>query len=241
MAEYRKQTIIASAIAVVIALSAGLGIYFVQGHSTSTTSLVTPPVSLGGGIGVGPAIIVGGETTNATSGLQLSALLSNDTFSPGQTIIINVTEYNTLNQANNVTAGKDWPLSGMSLGGCGTLNYPFGIEIYSGYYDSSNVSGLSNQSPLEVYPPGPYACPAMFSVASYFFAAQSSNASLGIAPSGTFPALPMTDPVNVNGTWTGSTNGGSSSYHEFSPGIYTVIAGDEWGNLIIVHFSITSD
>ena len=37
-------------------------------------------------------------------------------------------------------AAKKWPLQGLSLGPCGTLNYPFGVAIFAGYYTSANIS-----------------------------------------------------------------------------------------------------
>jgi hypothetical protein len=236
MAEYRKQTVIAAGIALVIALSAGLGIYFAQGGLTpTTTSSPIPPVNFGSH----PAILVGAETTNSTTGLGLSALLNNATFSSGETITINVSESNTLNRTNSVQSEKDWALIGLSLGGCGSLNYPFGIGVYSGYYDSGNLTLLSNQSSLQFYPPGPYPCPMILVVGSYLFQPLSNNATLGTAPNGPGGTIPMESVVSVNGTWIKSSGSGfNSTYHPFAPGVYTVVAGDEWGDTVFVHFTV---
>lgn len=234
MAEYRKQTIIASVIAAVIALSAGLGIYFAQPPST-TSSTTVPPSSII--IGNHPAILIGAETTNSTTGLELSVLLNTSSFAPGQTVSINVTEYNTLHVTNNVTRASNWPLSGMTLGPCGTLNYPFGVSVFQGYYDQGNFSLLANQSSLALFAPGTYPCPAILVFSSYIFSPQSENASLGVAPNSTLPAFPMTSDLSINGTWTQNSG---PAYHEFAPGNYTVVAGDEWGDVVLVHFSVAS-
>jgi hypothetical protein len=148
-------------------------------------------------------------------------------FTSGQTVSINVTESNTQNTANNVSAAKDWPISGLTLGGCGTLNYPFGISIYQGYYDLNNVSLLASQSSLHFYQPGVYSCPAMFVMSQYAFA-PSSDVAGGAA---------MSSVISTNGTWTGVVS--SSTFHEFAPGVYTVVGGDEWGDVAVVHFTVT--
>jgi hypothetical protein len=148
-------------------------------------------------------------------------------FTSGQMVSINATESNTKNTANNVTAAKDWPISGLTLGGCGTLGFPYGIGIYQGYYDLSNVSLLANQSSLYFYKPGVYSCPAMFIMSQYSFA-PSSDIAGGTA---------MSSVVSINGTWTGSVT--SSAFHQFAPGVYTVVGGDEWGDIAVVHFTVS--
>ena len=232
LAEYRKQTIIASVIAIVIALSIGLGVYFTQPSQVSTPPAPGYNIVLNNQ----PAILIGAQTTNSTIGLELSLRLSNATFSPGQSVSVNITESNTENITNTVASESHFPLSGMALGPCGTMNYPFGISLFQGYYDQGNLSLLANQSSLELYQPGVYACPAMFVVNGYSFQPQSDNASLGTTSTGAI-SIPMTDAVNTNGSWTGRTMG--STFHEFQPGVFTVVAGDEWGDVAIVHFTVS--
>lgn len=221
MAEYRKQTIVASIIAIVIASSVGLGIYYAQKSSSTTTMSPLPVLSNG------PAIIVGEMTTNSTNGLELSMTLSSNTYAPGETIPINLTEINTLNVANNVSSASDWAIDGLALGGCGTLNFPFGIRIFQGYYDGNNISSASNQSSVQFYAPGVYSCPAIFNITQYAFQPSSDVAG----------SLPMSTVVNVQGSWTGGASG--STLHVLPDGVYTVVGGDEWGNLVIVHFTVT--
>ena len=42
--------------------------------------------------------------------------------------------------------------------------------------------------------------------------------------------------INVNGYW---PNNESASSNNFEPGVYTVVAGDEWGTLVVVHFTVS--
>jgi hypothetical protein len=232
LAEYRKQTIIASVIAIVIALSVGLGVYFTQPTQVSTA----PGPGTGLVLNNLPAILIGSQTINSTIGLELSLRLSAATFTPGQSVSINIRENNTQNNSNTVSRETHWPLNGMALGPCGTMNYPFGISVFYGYYDQGNLSLLANQSSMELYQPGVYACPAMFIVNGYSFQPLSDNASLGTLSTGAV-TIPMSSVVNTNGSWTGRMVG--STFNEFQPGVFTVVGGDEWGDVAIVHFSVS--
>src|SRR2546428_12221536 len=95
-------------------------------------------------------------TVKSVDGLALTLLLNSTRIRPGQGISITVQETNTLSTVNNVSASTHWPLSGLSVGPCGPLNFPVGGAIIQGYYDSSSVS---SGRPLGLYQPGAYYCP----------------------------------------------------------------------------------
>ncbi len=102
------------------------------------------------------------------------------------------------------------------------------------------IRGISrcSQTSLQwrLYQPGVYACPAMFIVNGYSFQPLSDNASLGTLSTGAV-TIPMSSLVNTNGSWTGRMVG--STFNEFQPGVFTVVGGDEWGDVAIVHFSVS--
>lgn len=231
MAEYRRQTVIASAVAIAIALSVGLGVYYLQAPRGGITTGSSPAVGPGS-IGSHPAILTGEIAPNSNLGLQLSLTISSSTYAPGQMVPINITETNTLSTVNKVSSQRNWPVSGLTLGPCGSLNYPFGIEIFPGYYDQSNISQASNQSVLPFYKPGLYPCPAILIFSSYSFQPLSDVANVS------FGSMNLTTVVETNGSWTGSMS--SSAFQTFNPGVYTIVAGDEWGDLAIVHFSVST-
>ena len=230
MSRGHRHLVIASvAVIAVLALSIGLGTYLVQPNPGEPKIPSNLPRSA--------------QTTNSSLGLELSLSLASTDYQPGESITINITEFNTLTTPNNLSAiEKDWPLSGLSLGGCGTLNYPMGIDIFQGNYGENNVSELENKSTLSIFYPGPYNCPAIFDVTNYLFGPLSNDAIIGaLGNSEYFLSLPMTSLVYTNGTWS-PYNGGypGSTYYKFSPGIYTVIGGDVWGDLVILHFLVTT-
>src|SRR2546428_13084743 len=98
----------------------------------------------------------GSTTVKSVDGLALSLLLNSTRIRPGQGISITVQEKNTLSTVNNVSTSAHWPLRGLSVGPCGPLNFPVGVAIIQGYYDSSSVSA---GRPLGLYQPGAYYCP----------------------------------------------------------------------------------
>jgi len=131
---------------------------------------------------------------------------------------------------------------GLSLGPCNQL--PIGVGIFSGNY---NLANLSKAAPLDLYQPGTYNCPALFSVADWSFAPGSDNVTLvSQQPSGSGNATttenmwtqPAAASIQLSGYWTGGNE--SAVFHQFSPGVYTAVAADEWGDTQIITFNIPS-
>ena len=193
--------------------------------STSSTSSLTSTTSMTTSGGAGSA-----------SGLQLQLAVnaSSNAASNSVTFQIRATEYNTLAAMNNVSASRQWALSGVSLGTCGTEVYPFGMAIYSGTYTSANASAAT---PLRIYPV--VACPLLIRlVTGYLFEPTSDMAIILPSGSGSTPTL-MSANVTANAEYSG-TFGSSSSSTPLPPGTYTVAAADEWGSVVFLHFAIGS-
>ncbi len=195
------------------------------------TPVVTPSTST-------PPPNTSSTTSKSVKGLMLSLSLNSTTFQPGQEVSVVIDEQNTLATENNVSASNSWPLRGLSLGPCGTLNYPFGVAIFQGNYTSSNVSSAM---PLQLYnPEGIYSCPALFLVNSYSFNPLSDTASVfgGCGSSNPNPCLTdfkISSEITVTGYW---SNDQESVLGNFTPGVYTVVGGDEWGSLAVLHFVV---
>jgi len=47
----------------------------------------------------------------------------------------------------------------------------------------------------------------------------------------------MNAEVQINGYWMAGQN---LNEDNFAPGVYTVVAGDEWGALVVLHFTVTN-
>jgi hypothetical protein len=53
----------------------------------------------------------------------------------------------------------------------------------------------------------------------------------------------MSQDVGISRTWYQISNSslpGNASYHYLTPGIYTIVGGDEWGQDVILHFAVQS-
>jgi len=167
--------------------------------------------------------------------LSLTLSLNSTTYYPGEQIPITIDENNTLPMENNIHAADRWPVQGLNLGPCGTLNYPFGISILQGYYDEKSVATVT---PLQLFDPNAsYHCPPILAAVSYDFKPWSDIAAIYTGYDSEPWSINMTARVTSAGFWTGSRP--NATFSNFTPGIYTVVGGDEWGALLILHFTVS--
>jgi len=175
------------------------------------------------------------SSTNAATALRLGLSLNATTIRSGQTVNFSVSEYNTLAVMNNVSASSSWPLKGLEVGPCGNLREPFGIAVYRGYQSRSSVSSASAVSFIE---PRVFHCPLILSsISQYSFYPDGYKAQIWGSctpePCGSVEAISN---IPLNGYWNSVF---ATSYHtDFPPGIYTVAAGDEWGQLVLLYFVV---
>ena len=184
---------------------------------------------------------------NFPTGLRLNLNLSANS---NGTLSVAIEEFNSLDQVNNVSIAESWPLE--AHGGlfqwvqtiCDDLNFPAGYEILQGNYGQNNfTAGAPLWLVAQIYIPS---CAVLLPPTSYVFLPLSDVVSNEtISASGTW-----------SGFWTGSTGsspgsiqGGAcpnlnSSYNcpltlnPFPPGTYTVVAADEWGQVVMLHFDV---
>jgi len=166
-----------------------------------------------------------------SGGLLVRLELNSSEIASGTTLGIYVSDYNPSSSALNLTKGTAWALNGLETGGCLSLYLPLGIAVFQGRYTSGNVSqGI----PLRVFPF--VACPMIVRyITGYLFQAMSDNAT--VLP-GT-RAVPMATGIAVDGAFDNTPNH-LNQMAPFSPGIYTVVAGDEWGNLAFAYFVVSA-
>lgn len=174
---------------------------------------------------------------SSVQSLKLSINLSTTDLGKGQSISITVKEYDVLATPITVSASNNWTVRGLSVGPCGTLNYPFGFGIAKGYYTSSNVSSAKL---LELYKPGPYSCPMILSkINSFVFRPNGDNVTVY---GSCIPNPCLTEAATTSQSFSGywETTPFGPTFNNFQPGVYTVIAGDEWGTAAILHFVVSS-
>jgi hypothetical protein len=201
---------------------------------------------------------------NQTTGLMLQLSLNATTIDEisqnnWTSILVLISEYNIRPESNNVTAENDWLLQGLSLGQC--QNGPIGIGIFPGGYSLANIS-LAGKV-LSLFPP--IFCPAFTfpPVLSpfYLFAPQSDNAEVegGYAyqynysnnrtatfTDVTYDLETISSSVSLNSYCCREIIGGQNcgcityGFIPFKTGTYTIVGGDEWGDMVLTHFRVIS-
>lgn len=129
----------------------------------------------------------------------------------------------------------------MSLGSCPSGIYPFGIALLEGWY---SVSNASQGTPLRVFPTVP--CPLLVRYITGYLFSPSSDQALILPTFQSNVAILMASNLTLNGNYAGLAGSGSNSSFSVQnthpqplvPGLYTVVAGDEWGALTAVHIWI---
>jgi hypothetical protein len=176
--------------------------------------------------GAGPVSATG----SGSSGLLLNLSINGSSFSQGQSVEVSITETNSLSSMNNATAAQNWGTT-FSLGRC-SANYPFGIALLKGYYTLQNFSlgeKVSLQSPVQNYmcvrPP--------FSTNYYHFLPNSDRAVVQVDMGNQTVTSPMEVSIPITGYWTAE-----GSFTPLQHGTYTLVAGDEWGGLALLRFTV---
>jgi hypothetical protein len=221
-------------------------------NASSTTSRSS--VTLSSSSGLNQTL----ETTNSTLGLDLVLSVNSTTIPSEDEIGINASLLNTLPTMNNLTASDDWAVQDLSSGSCDSGNstnklfFPVGLGVFSGTYALNNISSAGR--PLFVW--AAVSCPADFifignqpyplrSITSYLLLPKSDK--------GTYTgyyAVPGTPENLAKGVFTtgmgasgaiyaANGTGFYNSLHSALPSNYTLVAGDEWGQLTLLHFEVT--
>ena len=167
--------------------------------------------------------------------LRLGLTLNSSELHPGEYVTMNASLTNTLSTSNNVTDAYQWLIKGLDVG-YACLQYPFGVGVIKGYYTTQNVS---TGTLLDMFKPGPpIECPVNH--VQYFDFQPGSDI---VVVNQFNEKLQMNVTVTIGGYWTGYWNPQSGlpppTFHRFENGIYTVVAADEWGNILLLYFSVT--
>lgn len=217
---------VVAAAAVVVAVLI-VGAFFVgtqQGAGITTTT--TGTVTTASATSVSTSV-----TSGSSNGLQLQLSASASTSGPNHdvTFQIHVSEYNTMATANSITKGDAWLLKGLSLGPCGTVIYPFGVAIYRGSLTNSNASSAQA---LQTHPF--VACPLLIRYITGYLFQPSSNLAV-VLPAGSGANATA---MSANLTAAAEFTSPGTQATPLAPGPYTIAAGDEWGSVVFLHFTV---
>ena len=194
-----------------------------------TTSTVTT-TEVSSSLPVSPLALM---TTSSHLLLRLS--LANSSISQGKNITLGFSLTNVLPAPNKIPAETAWAVAGMywPRDPCsGGYNEPLGIDIFKGFYSAGNIS---SGKPLFLLNPATTFCPVTLQISSWAFQ-PSSDIATRVSD---FPSdVQLETNFTTNGYWTGGDAlGYGAVFVHFGPGTYTVTAGDEWGDLVLLYFT----
>jgi hypothetical protein len=174
---------------------------------------------------------INSASSKSINGLNLSLSTDKTTYQPGQYISIFIDEKNKISKTNKVRVSDTQLLNEFRLGPCNVFTGDFGIAVFRGNYTASDFPAAT---PLIVFDPNPiFHCPVIPIFYPSFDFAPSSDIVNNSSLNSTFG---MNSTITVNGYWAGDRPNAILTY--FDSGVYTIVGGDEWGNLVIVHFTV---
>ncbi|HKW03948.1 MAG TPA: hypothetical protein VJN71_01495 [Nitrososphaerales archaeon] len=196
------------------------------------------------------------DTTNSTLGLDLSLSLSSTIIPSGSSIEISTSIFNTLSTQNNLSESNYWAVPYLSSGSCDTLGNssltPEGIDVFSGNYAINNIS-IANSvlfwAQISCISPGVLVgnnYDFLINIASYSFLPRNDSGyyaafyelPTGMVVKGIFPTVVNTGNITI---WANVKPGiDYNTLWPSQPGTYTVAAGDEWGQLVLLHFQVVA-
>ncbi len=169
------------------------------------------------------------QTTNSTLGLEFSLSINTTIINYGNSISITMELQNVFSTLNSVNASFDWTPSILSVQPC---RYFDNYVVFTGDYDIANLSLVGE--PLIVSGIPPPSCPA-FDLQQLLIQPHSTNATA--IPSYLDAQLALELSSSINGYYS-KIAVDDDQYTLFPVGVYTILAGDEWGQSVLLHFEV---
>jgi hypothetical protein len=170
---------------------------------------------------------------NPQTGLNLTLNLTANA-NPYPTITVEAYDVNTLGRANNLTTSGDWAVSGPLSGACASDLVEY--VLYQGNYGPGNFTQGTPLSQTQ----GIGIC-TTFATSYCIFSPLSTEATIYWAPND-LQLNPSPANASVSATFLGfwGTNPAypQGAYLLFPAGTYTVAATDQWGNIVLSHFTV---
>ncbi len=183
-------------------------------------------------------------SVKSPSGIVLTMSIWGTTVRPNTSLTFEIDEFNPTSRVVNLSYANSWDLLSLrSTWRCFNGAPPYGIAAFRGYYTLQNITSAKD---VLLDNKGPHSCPAsvlamrptVFSMSPWSNRMQvryddgwnmtlwGYNDQIFIVNYGTTSTPDM---PNISGGFLlGSTQ----------PGVYTIVGGDEWGALLLFHFSV---
>jgi len=178
------------------------------------------------------------KTTNSTVGLELLLSVNSTTIPSEDSVDVSASVINTRPTPANVSASSHWPIQGLVSGLCDFGPGPVGIAFFRGYYGMNNLSSAMG---INVWPP--VGCPAsdFLNATSFLFLPNSdvANYSGYFGSHANSTRATRSTLVTVDASpYAANDTGLYFSLGSALPSTYTLAAGDEWGQIVLLHFNV---
>jgi hypothetical protein len=185
------------------------------------------------------------QTRTSSLGISFSLSVNSTTLRNGNAISVTLIIRNILSKTNNLSSDYNWSSPVLLDFGASTLQCPSwdNFVILNGYYSASSL--FSAGKPLFLWPVT-HSCPA-FNLRQLEIRPSSTNATVYAEMAGNSSVYEsdLAYESTLRGFYTSQepcacSNTTSPSLTNFPDGAYTIVAGDEWGQMLILHFSVVS-
>ncbi len=193
------------------------------------------------------------SSTTSQLGLQLIASINSSSITVGKNLSVSISLLNTLPTVNAVPASNTWAFQGVAVNLWGVCfgEYPVEVAVLKGNYTAQELPSVANSTFA-------YTCAAFIQLNQVIFHPSSEEANVtGVGPG---PGVDQTlGPFHLALNFTTSGYWDLQSLSEqqnlpllspggalnltstkFVPGTYTVAVADEWGQMQILHFTVTA-
>ncbi len=166
-----------------------------------------------------------------TSFINLFLTTNSTVIKQGQAIGVDIWISNTSGNKMTMNYDNNWPWKRLALHPC-VVGMPFGVALLEGNYSLQN---LTEAKQLSLYQNGTYNCPMerYDQVNTYVFEPSGDNTMLE-TPARNFTS-DMRYSLSVNGFYSHAND-----FQALVDGEYTIVAGDEWGHIVLQHFAVSN-
>ena len=234
-----RQTTLIGSVAIILVLVIGSTIYLepqlVQFNNSAPVLTVTGSKTAA-------------RTTDSDLGLELIVSQNVSSFQSGTAINLSLTVTNARAEFNNVSGSSNWPWNvdwKFSVSPCPASDSWGTFAIFKGYFTTGNLS-FSSSDGVYSSPPGVApSCPiGTFPLFVMHPSSDSTNISTTTPPNYDMPfgLYNLTETFSLSGYYTTAqgyvTSNSILPPPPYPPGIYTAVAGDEWGQILVLHFTV---
>jgi hypothetical protein len=214
--------------------------------TTVSTSSTTSPLF--------PGAAATAVDSNKSTGLDLVLALNSTTLKIGQKLQVDISLFNALPSAISMAASQDWPFRGVPVAlwpACYSTGLIFDTPAYAVLFKGNHtLQGVQSAANTTIT----FMCMEAAGVDHVVFEPDSSQAYLTGSGFGPDPGpYQLSLNFTTNGYWDLLNNSnqvnppviGQQSptppiATPFVPGVYTIAVSDEWGQVAVLHFTVTS-